>query len=116
VHRFVCALDPGHVVNPMTIERQVQGGIAFGLAATLFGEIAIRDGRVVQGNFDDYAMLRLAGMPQVETVIAPSGGFWGGVGEPPPVIVAPAVCNAIFAATGRRVRALPLQNQDLRKI
>jgi isoquinoline 1-oxidoreductase beta subunit len=116
VHRFVCALDPGHVVNPMTVERQVQGGIAFGLTATLFGEIAIRDGRVVQGNFDDYAMLRLAGMPQVETVLVPSGGFWGGVGEPPPVIVAPAVCNAIFAATGRRIRALPLQNHDLRKI
>ena len=116
VHRFVCALDPGHVVNPMTVERQVQSGIAFGLTATLFGEIAIRDGQVVQGNYDDYEMLRLAGMPQVETVIAPSGGFWGGVGEPPPVIVAPAVCNAVFAATGRRIRALPLQNHDLRRI
>jgi isoquinoline 1-oxidoreductase beta subunit len=116
VHRFVCAIDPGHVVNPMTVERQIESGIAFGLTATLFGEITIRDGRVVQGNFDDYRMVRMAGMPRVETVIAPSGGFWGGVGEPPPVIVAPAVCNAIFAATGRRIRTLPLQNQDLRKI
>jgi len=116
VHRFVCALDPGHVVNPMTVERQVAGGVAFGLAATLYGEIDIRDGRVVQGNFDDYRMPRMAQMPKVETVLVPSGDFWGGVGEPPPVVVAPAVCNAIFAATGRRIRSLPLRNHDLTKI
>ena len=116
VHRFVCALDPGHVVNPMTVERQIQGGVVFGLTAALFGTIEIDNGQVVQGNFDDYPMLRLAEMPQVETVLVPSGGFWGGVGEPPPVVVAPAVCNAIFAATGRRIRTLPLQGQDLRKV
>ena len=69
VHRFCCALDPGHVVNPMTVERQVAGGVAFGLAAALYGEIAIRDGQVVQGNFDAYRMLRMAEMPKVETVL-----------------------------------------------
>jgi isoquinoline 1-oxidoreductase beta subunit len=116
VHRFTCALDPGHAVNPTTIEMQVESGIAFGLTAALHGEISIRDGRVVQGNFHDYRMLRLAGMPRVETVIVPSGGFWGGVGEPPSAIVAPALCNAIFAATGRRIRTLPLKSHDLRKI
>jgi isoquinoline 1-oxidoreductase subunit beta len=115
VHRVCCALDPGHVVNPMTVERQVASGIVFGLTATLYGAITIRDGRVVEGNFNDYAMLRMAEMPKVETVLVPSGGFWGGIGEPPPVIVAPAVCNAVFAATGRRIRSLPLKSHDLRK-
>ena len=116
VHRFVCALDSGHVVNPLTVEMQVEGGIAFGLTAALHGEISIRDGRVEQSNFHDYEMLRLARMPRVETIMVPSGGFWGGIGEPPVAIVAPAICNAIFAATGRRIRSLPLKNQDLRKI
>jgi isoquinoline 1-oxidoreductase subunit beta len=114
VHRFVCAIDCGHVVNPMTVEMQIESGVAFGLTAALFGEIDIRDGRVTQGNFHDYRMLRLADMPKVETVLVPSGGFWGGVGEPPSAIVAPAVCNAIFAATGQRIRSLPLKNHDLR--
>jgi isoquinoline 1-oxidoreductase beta subunit len=116
VHRFVCAIDCGYVVNPMTVERQIESGVAFGLTATLYGAIDIKDGAVVQGNFNDYPMLRMAGMPKVETVLVPSGGFWGGVGEPPSAIVAPALCNAIFAATGRRIRSLPLRSQDLRKI
>ena len=116
VHRFVCAIDCGHVVNPMTVEMQIASGVAFGLTATLYGEITIRDGRVRESNFHDYGMLRLAEMPKVETVLVPSGGFWGGVGEPPSAIVAPAVCNAIFAATGQRIRSLPLKNHDLRKI
>jgi isoquinoline 1-oxidoreductase beta subunit len=116
VHRFCCALDPGHVVNPMTIERQVESGVVFGLAATLYGEIGIRGGRAVQSNFHDYRMPRMAQTPKIETVLVPSGGFWGGIGEPPPVVVAPAVCNAIFAATGRRIRSLPLKNHDLRDI
>jgi isoquinoline 1-oxidoreductase beta subunit len=116
VHRFVCALDCGHVVNPMTVEMQIESGVAFGLTATLYGEITIGDGRVRESNFHDYGMLRLADMPKVETVLVPSGGFWGGVGEPPSAIVAPAVCNAIFAATGQRIRSLPLKNHDLRKI
>jgi isoquinoline 1-oxidoreductase beta subunit len=116
VHRFVCAIDCGHVVNPMTVEMQIASGVAFGLTAALYGEITIRDGRVSESNFHDYGMLRLADMPKVETVLVPSGGFWGGVGEPPSAIVAPAVCNAIFAATGQRIRSLPLKNHDLRRI
>ena len=116
VHRFVCAIDCGHVVNPMTVERQIESGVAFGLTAALYGEIGIKDGGVVQGNFDDYRMLRISGMPKVETVLVPSGGFWGGVGEPPAAIVAPALCNAVFAATGRRIRTLPLMRHDLRKM
>jgi isoquinoline 1-oxidoreductase subunit beta len=116
VRRVVVALDPGHVVNPLTTEMQMESGIVYGLTATLFGEITIKDGRVEQSNFHDYEMLRLADMPKVETVLVPSGDFWGGVGEPPCAIVAPAVCNAIFAATGQRVRSLPLKNHDLRRI
>jgi isoquinoline 1-oxidoreductase beta subunit len=116
VHRFVCAIDCGHVVNPMTVEMQIASGVAFALTAALFGEITIRDGRVSESNFHDYGMLRMADMPKVETVLVPSGGFWGGVGEPPSAIVAPAVCNAIFAATGQRIRSLPLKKHDLRKI
>jgi isoquinoline 1-oxidoreductase beta subunit len=116
VHRFVCAIDCGHVVNPMTVEMQIASGVAFGLTAALHGEITIREGRVSESNFHDYGMLRLADMPKVETILVPSGGFWGGVGEPPSAIVAPAVCNAIFAATGQRIRSLPLKNHDLRRI
>jgi isoquinoline 1-oxidoreductase beta subunit len=116
IERFVCAIDPGQVVNPMTVEMQMASGIAFGLTAALYGEITIENGRVAQSNFHDYGMLRIAGMPKVETVLVPSGGFWGGVGEPPCAIAAPALCNAIFAATGRRIRSLPLMHHDLRKI
>jgi isoquinoline 1-oxidoreductase beta subunit len=115
VHRVVYAIDPGHAVNPLTIEEQAEGGIVWGLTATLYGEITIKDGRVEQSNFHDYQMLRLAEMPKVETIIMPSGGFWGGCGEPPPAVVAPALCNAIFAATGKRIRSLPLKNHDLRQ-
>jgi isoquinoline 1-oxidoreductase beta subunit len=115
VHRFVCALDSGHVVNPLTVEMQIESAIVFGLTAALYGEITIKDGRVQQSNFDDYQMLRLAQMPQVDSIVMPSGGFWGGCGEPPVSIVAPALCNAVFAATGKRIRALPLKNHDLRK-
>ena len=81
----------------------------------LYGEITISDGRVEQSNFDDYPMLRIDRMPKVETVLVPSGGFWGGIGEPPLSVVAPAFCNAIFAATGKRIRSLPVKNHDLRK-
>jgi isoquinoline 1-oxidoreductase beta subunit len=115
VQRIVAALDPGHAVNPLTIAEQMEGGIVWGLTATLHGEITIRDGRVEQSNFHDYPMLRLAEAPKVETIIMPSGGFWGGVGEPPPALVAPALCNAIFAATGKRIRSLPLKSHDLRR-
>lgn len=113
VHRVISALDPGHVVNPLSIEMQVQGAIIYALTAALYGEITIKDGAAEQGNFDDYQMLRIADAPKVETVIVPSGGFWGGVGEPPVPPLAPALCNAVFAATGKRIRTLPLKNHDL---
>ncbi len=115
VHRVVSAIDPGHVVNPLSVEMQTQGAIIYALTAALYGEITIKNGVAEQGNFDDYEMLRLADAPKVETVIVPSGDFWGGVGEPPVPPLAPALCNAIFAATGRRIRSLPLKNQDLSK-
>jgi isoquinoline 1-oxidoreductase beta subunit len=114
VSRVVLALDPGYAVNPLTIAEQMEGGVVWGLTATLFGEITVKDGRIEQSNFHDYPMVRLAQAPKVESIIMPSGGFWGGVGEPPPALVAPALCNAIFTATGKRIRALPLKNHDLR--
>ena len=113
VHRVVAAIDPGHVVNPLSVEMQVQGAIVYALTAALYGEITIQDGAAVQSNFDSYQMLRMADAPKVETVIVPSGGFWGGVGEPPVPPLAPALCNALFPATGKRVRSLPLKNHDL---
>ena len=114
VHRVVSAIDAGHVVNPLTVELQTESAIVYGLTAALYGEITIERGQVEQSNFDDYPMLRLAEMPRVETVILASGGFWGGVGETPVPPLAPALCNAIFAATGKRIRSLPLKNHDLR--
>jgi len=85
----------------------------FALSAALYGEITSRNGRVRQSNFDDFAMVRLAQMPKIETLIVPSGGTWSGVGEPPVAVVAPALCNAIFSATGKRIRSLPLRKHDL---
>ena len=114
VDRVVCAVDSGHVVNPTTVEMQMESGIVYGLTAALYGEITIREGRVEQANFDTYEMLRLAEMPVVETYLALSGGDkWGGIGEPGVPPIAPAVCNAIFAATGKRIRSLPLKHHDL---
>jgi isoquinoline 1-oxidoreductase subunit beta len=113
VQRVVSAIDAGHVVNPLTIELQTESAVVFGLSAALYGEITIKDGRVEQANFHDYPMLRLAEMPQVETVIVPGEG-WGGVGETAVPPLAPALCNAIFAGTGKRIRSLPLKNHDLR--
>jgi len=108
VHRVVCAIDCGMHVNPSTIEAQMQGGIVYGLTAALKGEITIEGGRVVQSNFDDYEMLYLDEMPVVEVHIVPSNEDPGGVGEPGTPPIAPAVCNAIFAATGKRIRKLPI--------
>ena len=109
IHRIVAATDPGYVVNPDQVAAQVEGSFVYGLSAALYGEITIEKGRVVEGNFDTYQVMRLADMPKVETVIVPSGGFWGGVGEPTIAVAAPAVLNAIFAATGKRIRTLPLR-------
>jgi isoquinoline 1-oxidoreductase subunit beta len=114
VQRVVSAIDAGHVVNPLTVELQTESAVVYGLTAALYGEITIADGQVEQSNFSDYPMLRLADMPRVETVIVASGGFWGGVGETPVPPLAPALCNAIFFATGKRIRSLPLKNHDLR--
>ncbi|KQU52575.1 aldehyde dehydrogenase [Bosea sp. Leaf344] len=115
IHRIVAATDCGHAVNPAQIERQVEGSFVYGLSAALHGECTVKDGRIVETNFDSYNVLRMDEMPPVETVIVASGGFWGGVGEPTIAVAAPAVLNAIFAATGKRVRSLPLKNADLRK-
>ncbi len=115
IHKITAATDPGHAVNPAQIERQVEGSFVYGLSAALFGECTVKDGRMVEENFDTYPVVRMEDMPAVETVIVPSGGFWGGVGEPTIAVAAPAVLNAIFAATGKRVRNLPLKNTDLRK-
>jgi isoquinoline 1-oxidoreductase subunit beta len=108
VHRVVCAVDCGPVVNPDTIEAQMQGGVVFGLSAALYGEITIDKGRVQQGNFNDYPVLRMPEMPVVEVHIVSSTDAQGGIGEPSVPPTAPAVCNAIFAATGKRIRSLPI--------
>jgi isoquinoline 1-oxidoreductase beta subunit len=113
VHRVVCAVDCGKYVNPLTIEAQMQGGIVYGLTAALKGLISIKGGHVEQGNFDDYSMLRMNEMPRVEVHIVPSGEKSGGIGEPGTPPIAPAVCNAIFAATGKRIRKLPIRPEDL---
>jgi isoquinoline 1-oxidoreductase beta subunit len=113
VHRMVLALNCGHAVNPGQIEAQVQGSVAYGLTATLYGEMPVANGRMTSLNFDAYEIMRLAEMPKVETVIVPTYDFWGGVGEPTICVVAPAVLNAIYAATGKPVRSLPLKNVKL---
>jgi isoquinoline 1-oxidoreductase subunit beta len=113
VHRMVLALNCGHAVNPSQIAAQVEGSVAYGLTATLYGEMVVENGRMTNLNFDSYEIMRLAEMPKVETVIVPTHDFWGGVGEPTICVVAPAVLNAIFAATGKPVRSLPLKNVKL---
>lgn len=114
IHRIVAATDPGHAVNPQQIQAQVEGSFSYGLSAALFGEITIKDGKVEQDNFHTYPVVKMEHMPQVETIVMPSGGFWGGVGEPTIAVAAPAVLNAIFAATGQRIRELPLSRHALK--
>jgi isoquinoline 1-oxidoreductase beta subunit len=109
VHRIVCAVDCGIIVNPDIVVAQMESGIVYGLSAALSGEITIKDGRVVQGNFDNYPVLRMNEMPVVEVHLVKSTEDPGGVGEPGTPPAAPAVCNAIFAATGKRVRRLPIK-------
>ena len=113
VHRLVLALNCGHAVNPGQIAAQVEGSVAYGLSATLYGEMIVDKGRMTNLNFDSYEIMRLAEFPKVETVVVPSHDFWGGVGEPTICVVTPAVLNAIFAATGKPVRSLPLKNVKL---
>jgi isoquinoline 1-oxidoreductase beta subunit len=115
VHRIVAATDPGHAVNPQQIAAQVEGSFVYGLGAALYQECTVAGGRMEQENFDTYQMLLIDAMPEVETIVMPSGGFWGGVGEPTIAVAAPAVLNAIFKATGKRIRDLPLKNHDLTK-
>ena len=114
VHRMVLALDCGHAVNPQQIAAQVEGSVAYGMSAAFYGEVNIENGRAKELNFDTYRILRLPEMPKVETVVVPSYGFWGGVGEPTICVGTPALINAIVAATGQPVRELPLKNQGFK--
>lgn len=110
LHRIVAATDPGYAVNPQQIEAQVEGSFVFGLSALFYGECTIKDGHVEQQNFNSYPSMRISAMPKVDVIVMPSGGFWGGIGEPTIAVAAPAVLNAIFAATGKRIREFPLKN------
>jgi isoquinoline 1-oxidoreductase beta subunit len=114
IHRIVAATDPGHAVNPAQIERQIAGSFVYGLSALFYQECTVKDGAIEQTNFDSYDSMRISDMPKVECIIMPSGGFWGGVGEPTIFVAAPAVLNAIFAATGQRIRSFPLKNHNMR--
>jgi isoquinoline 1-oxidoreductase subunit beta len=116
VHRIVCATDPGHAVNPAQIERQVAGSFVYGLSALFMQECTVKDGRIEQTNFTNYPSMRVSQMPKVETILMPSGGFWGGVGEPTICVAAPAVLNAYFAATGKRIRTFPLKNHNIQMV
>ena len=113
IHRIVGATDPGYAVNPAQIDRQVAGSFVYGLSGLFYGGCTVKDGRIEQANFDTYNSMRIAEMPKVESIIMPSGGFWGGVGEPTICIAAPAVLNAYFAATGKRIRSFPLKDQNI---
>ncbi len=113
IHRIVAATNPGHAVNPAQIERQVAGSFVYGLSAMMYGECTVNGGAIEQTNFDAYNVMRIDEMPKVEVVIVPTGDFWGGVGEPTISVAAPAVLNAIFAATGKRIRSMPLMHHDL---
>ena len=113
IHRIIAATDPGHAVNPWQIDRQIAGSFVYGLSALFYGECTVKDGRMEQENFDTYPSMTLKDMPKVESILMPSGGFWGGVGEPTICVAAPAVLNAFFAATGKRIRQVPLSKSDI---
>jgi isoquinoline 1-oxidoreductase beta subunit len=113
VIRIVAATDPGYAVNPAQIERQIAGSFVYGLTGLFYGGCTVKDGRIEQTNFDTYNSMRIGEMPKVESIIMPSGGFWGGVGEPTISVAAPAVLNAFFAATGKRIRSVPLKDQNI---
>ena len=113
IHRIVLGIDPGVAVNPAQIERQIDGAVMFSLSALFLQECTVKDGRIEQENFESYDSMRIAQMPKIESIIRPSGGFWGGVGEPPVCVAPPAVLNAYFAATGKRIRAFPLKKHGI---
>jgi isoquinoline 1-oxidoreductase beta subunit len=115
VHRVVCAIDCGRAYHPDNVRAQMEGGLIYGLSAALYGKITLKDGRVEQSNFHDYPMVRMADAPEIEVHILDSGEALGGIGEPGTPPIAPAVCNAIFAATGKRVRNLPIDPGALRQ-
>ena len=113
IQRIVCATDPGHAVNPAQIERQIAGSFVYGLSAVFDQECTVKNGRIEQTNFDTYGSMRISQMPTVEAIVMPSGGFWGGVGEPTICVAAPAVLNAFARATGKRIRSFPLKNHGI---
>ena len=114
VHRIICATDPGYAVNPAQIERQIAGSFVYGLSALFDQECTVKNGRIVEENFNTYPSMKIAQMPKVESIVMPSGGFWGGVGEPTICVAAPAVLNAMAAAMGgKRVRTVPLKNHGI---
>ncbi|SFG39710.1 isoquinoline 1-oxidoreductase, beta subunit [Palleronia marisminoris] len=114
IHRIVAATDPGHIVNPQQVEAQIEGSFAMGLSASMLSEITVEDGRVQEQNFDTYPIMTMWEMPDVQMHLVPSGGFWGGVGEPTIFVATPAVLNAVARLTGKRVRELPLYRSGLR--
>ncbi|HXW42603.1 MAG TPA: molybdopterin cofactor-binding domain-containing protein [Xanthobacteraceae bacterium] len=114
VHRMIGAINSGRAVNPEQIARQVEGSFVYGLSSLLYGECTVKDGRIEQTNFDTWRVMRIDDMPKVETVLMPDGEAWGGVGEPLTPLAAPAVLNAVFAATGKRIRSIPIKPGDLR--
>ncbi|MDE2131625.1 MAG: xanthine dehydrogenase family protein molybdopterin-binding subunit [Betaproteobacteria bacterium] len=114
VHRIVVAIDSGYVVNPDTCRAQAESNVLFGLGSVLYQENNLKNGRIVESNFNNFRLPQISEMPKVETLLVPSGGFWGGHGEPAILPLAPALCNAIHAATGKRIRSLPLKHHDLR--
>jgi isoquinoline 1-oxidoreductase beta subunit len=113
VHRIVASTDPGYAVNPAQIERQIAGSFVYGLTGLFYGGCTVKDGRIEQTNFDTYNSMRINEMPKVEAIVMPSGGFWGGVGEPTICVAGPAVLNAYFAATGKRIRSVPLRDLNI---
>jgi isoquinoline 1-oxidoreductase beta subunit len=115
VRRVVCAVDCGTVINPDTAQAQIQSAIVFGITATLYGEITIKNGRVEQANFDTDQMLRLSETPTIEVYIVQSSELPGGIGEPGTSAIMPAITNAIFAATGKRLRKLPVDTAILKQ-
>jgi isoquinoline 1-oxidoreductase subunit beta len=114
VHRIVAATDPGYAVNPAQIERQIAGSFVYGLSALFDQECTVRNGRIVEENFNTYGCMKIAQMPKIESIVMPSGGFWGGIGEPTICVAAPAVLNAMAAAMGgKRIRSFPLKKHGI---